>query len=91
MKTRSILNRMFLLSIVVILHLGCSTSKGLKIIQGDPEPLYKEGLSLFNRRNYPEALKKFEELKSSFPDSFPYTTWAELKVGDCHFLDDSFS
>ena len=90
MKTRSILNGMFLLSIVVILHLGCSTSKGLKTIQGDPEPLYKEGLSLFNRRNYPEALKKFEELKSSFPDSPPYTTWAELKVGDCHFLDGSY-
>ena len=90
MKPRSILNGMLRLSIVVILLSGCSTSKGLKTIQGDPEPLYKQGLSLFNRRNYPEALKKFEELKSSFPDSPPYTTWAELKVGDCHFLSGSF-
>ena len=90
MKPRSILNGMLLLSIVVLLLSGCSTSKGFKTIQGDPEPLYKQGLSLFNRRNYPEALKKFEELKSSFPDSPPYTTWAELKVGDCHFLNDSF-
>ncbi|OGP56578.1 MAG: lipopolysaccharide transport periplasmic protein LptA [Deltaproteobacteria bacterium RBG_13_52_11b] len=90
MKPRSILNGMLLLSTVVVLLFGCSSSKGFKTIQGDPEPLYKQGLSLFNRRNYPEALKKFEELKSSFPDSPPYTTWAELKVGDCHFLSGSF-
>jgi outer membrane protein assembly factor BamD len=25
-------------------------------------------------------------LKASFPDSPPYTIWAELKIGDCHFL-----
>ncbi|MEI9479728.1 MAG: lipopolysaccharide transport periplasmic protein LptA, partial [Deltaproteobacteria bacterium] len=37
-----------------------------------------------------DALKKFEEVKSSYPDSPPYTTWAELKVGDCHFLSGSF-
>jgi outer membrane protein assembly factor BamD len=90
MKTRSVLIGIFLLSVVVILHLGCSKSKEFKTIQGDPERLYKDGLSLFNRRNYPEALKKFEELKSSFPDSPPYTTWAELKVGDCLFLDGSY-
>jgi outer membrane protein assembly factor BamD len=43
-------------------------------------------LARFNKRDYREAQKKFEELKSSFPDSPPYTVWAELKVGDCHFL-----
>jgi outer membrane protein assembly factor BamD len=90
MKARSIVIGIVLLSIVAALHLGCSSSKEFKTIQGDPERLYKEGLSLFNRRNYPEALKKFEELKSSFPDSPPYTTWSELKVGDCHFLEGSY-
>ncbi|HUL38466.1 MAG TPA: lipopolysaccharide transport periplasmic protein LptA, partial [Thermodesulfobacteriota bacterium] len=38
------------------------------------------------KRDYFEALKKFEELKASFPDSPPYTVWAELKIGDCHFF-----
>jgi len=90
MKTRPVLIGIVLLSIVVALHLGCSKSKEFKTIQGDPERLYKEGLSLFNRRDYLDALKKFEELKSSFPDSPPYTTWAELKVGDCHFLEGSY-
>jgi len=62
----------------------------LKTIQGDPEPLYREALSYFNKRYYEEALKRFEEVKSSFPDSPPYTTWAELKVADCHFLKESY-
>ena len=35
-------------------------------------------------------MKKFEELKSSFPDSPPYTVWAELKTGDCHFLNKDY-
>jgi outer membrane protein assembly factor BamD len=65
--------------------LGCA-KKGVKTIEGDPETLYKQGLARFNKRDYPEALKRFEQLKSSFPDSPPYTVWAELKVGDCHFF-----
>ena len=67
---------------------GCSGKKGteLKTIQGNPEILYKQGLALFNKRDYGDALKKFEELKSSFPDSPPFTIWAELKIADSHFL-----
>jgi outer membrane protein assembly factor BamD len=90
MKARSVLIAIILLSAVAGLHLGCRSSQEFKTIQGDPERLYREGLSLFNRRNYVEALKKFEELKSSYPDSPPYTIWAELKVGDCHFLEESY-
>jgi outer membrane protein assembly factor BamD len=90
MKVKSILTGILLFFFVSALHLGCSTTKDFKTIQGDPERLYREGLSLFNRRNYLDALKKFEELKSTYPDSPPYTTWAELKVGDCHFLEASY-
>ena len=79
---------MILLPIALSLLLGCSgKGKDIKTIEGDPELLYKQGLARFNKRDYPEALKKFEELKSNFPDSPPYTIWAELKVGDCHFLE----
>jgi len=91
MKKRVFLRRMILLPIALSLLLGCSgKGKEIKTIQGDPEILYKQGLDRFNKRDYPEALKKFEELKSSFPDSPPYTLWAELKVGDCHFLEDKY-
>jgi len=87
MKKKTILNWAILLFIAVCFLFGCSKKeKGVKTIQGDPEILYKQGLTLFNKRDYSDALKKFEELKSTFPDSPPYTLWAELKIGDCHFI-----
>jgi outer membrane protein assembly factor BamD len=87
MKKKIFLKWMIFLLIALPLLFGCSgKGKDIKKIEGEPEKLYKEGLARFNKRDYPEALKKFEELKSSFPDSPPYTIWAELKIGDCHFL-----
>jgi outer membrane protein assembly factor BamD len=79
-----------LLPIAFLLLSGCGKGKGLKVIQGDPEVLYKQGLALFNKRDYPEALKKFEQLKSNFPDSPPFTVWAELKIGDSHFFNKDY-
>src|SRR4030043_1628803 len=87
MKKRIFLKWMVLAPIVLSLLFGCGgKGKDVKKIEGKPEKLYKEGLTRFNKRDYLEALKKFEELKSSFPDSPPYPLWAELKAGDCHFL-----
>jgi len=87
MKKKIFLKWMIFLLIALPLLFGCSgKGKDVKKIEGEPEKLYKEGLARFNKRDYSEALKKFEELKSSFPDSPPYTIWAELKTGDCHFL-----
>ena len=78
---------MILVLISLSFLFGCGgKGKEVKRIEGDPETLYKEGLVRFNKRDYTDALKKFDELKSSFPDSPPYTLWAELKIGDCHSL-----
>jgi len=85
MNKRTPLRRMIFLLIIFSLLLGCS-KKGVKTVEGDPETLYKQGLARFNKRDYGEALKRFEQLKSSFPDNPPYTVWAELKIGDCHFF-----
>lgn len=91
MKKRIFLKWLILVPIAFSLLFGCGgKGKDIKKIEGDPEKLYREGLTLFNKRDYPEALNKFEELKSSFPDSPPYTLWAELKVGDCHFLQKQY-
>jgi outer membrane protein assembly factor BamD len=91
MQKRIFLKWMILLPVALSLLLGCSgKGKDIKTIEGDPELLYKQGLAKFNKRNYPEALKQFEELKSNFPDSPPFTIWAELKVGDCHFLEGKY-
>jgi outer membrane protein assembly factor BamD len=85
MKKRPCLQLFILISFTLFLILGCA-KKGIKTIEGDPEPLYRQGLTRFNKRDYSEALKRFEQLKSSFPDSPPFTVWAELKIGDCHFF-----
>ncbi len=87
MKKKIFLKWLIWVPITVSLLLGCGgKGKDLKKIEGDPEALYTQGLARFNKKDYSDALKKFEELKSSFPDSPPYTVWAELKVGDCHFM-----
>jgi outer membrane protein assembly factor BamD len=86
MKSIGLLKSILLVPIFFTLLLGCAGKKDVKTIEGDPETLYKQGLTRFNKRDYFEAAKKFEQLKSSFPDSPPYTVWAELKVGDCHFF-----
>jgi outer membrane protein assembly factor BamD len=85
MKKKIFLKWAILFLISFSLLSGCA-KKGLKTIEGDPETLYKQGLTRFNKRDYTEALKRFEQLKSNFPDSPPYTVWAELKVADCHFF-----
>jgi outer membrane protein assembly factor BamD len=85
MKRIVFLKSVLFVPIFFTLLLGCA-GKGVKTIEGDPETLYKQGLTRFNKRDYIEAAKKFEQLRSSFPDSPPYTVWAELKIGDCHFF-----
>jgi len=86
MSLRALLQKCFLLIVAVSLLWGCGGKKKVTTIEGDPATLYQEGLVRFNKRDYSEALKRFQELKSNFPDSPPYTVWAELKVGDCHLL-----
>jgi outer membrane protein assembly factor BamD len=86
MRKGVFLKWMVLVPIALSLLFGCGgKGKDIKKVEPDPERLYKEGLTRFNKRDYSEALKKFEELKSSYPDSPPFTIWAELKVGDCNF------
>ena len=89
MDFKILLKNCLFLSLVMGLLLGCG-GKGVKTTGGDPEALYREGLVRFNKRDYSEALKRFQELKANFPDNPPYTLWAELKVGDCHFLQKEY-
>lgn len=87
MKERFVLKCVILLMIAFSFIFGCAgKGKDIKTIKGDPEVIYRQGLERFNKRDYSEALKLFEQIKSSFPDSPPYTQWAEVKVGDCHFF-----
>lgn len=87
MKQRAALTWTLYFFLFLSLLSGCGgkKDKGLKTVEGDPEKLYQQGLVQYNKRQYSEALKKFEEVKSNFPDSPPFTVWAEMKIGDCHF------
>jgi outer membrane protein assembly factor BamD len=92
MKKRIFLKWVIFVSIALSLLFGCGgKGKDVKKNEGDPGNLYKQGLTRFNKRDYSVALKKFEELKSSFPDSPPFTIWAELKIGDCHFFKKEYA
>ena len=87
MKKKPVIQTFLLLFVLFSLLNGCAgKGKDVKTIKGDPEILYRQGLERFNKRDYSEALKIFEQIKSNFPDSPPYTLWAEVKVGDCHFF-----
>ncbi|MBS3906627.1 MAG: lipopolysaccharide transport periplasmic protein LptA [Syntrophaceae bacterium] len=87
MKKIPVIQTLLLLFILFSLLNGCAgKGKDVKTIKGDPEALYRQGLERFNKRDYSEALNIFEQVKSNFPDSPPYTQWAEVKVGDCHFF-----
>src|SRR3972149_9810167 len=87
----SLLKGSILFSVIFFVLQGCAGKKeAVKTIEGNPEILYKQGLVLFNKGQYTEALTKFQQLKSSFPDSPPHTLWAEMKVGDCHFFKQEY-
>jgi len=87
MKKKPVIQILLLLFVLFSLLNGCAgKGKDIKTIKGDPGILYRQGLERFNKRDYSEALKIFEQIKSNFPDSPPYTQWAEVKVGDCHFF-----
>jgi outer membrane protein assembly factor BamD len=78
--------------LLLLLLVGCAgkKEKGLKTVEGDPEVLYRQGLGFFNRQLYKLGLEKFEQIKSNFPDSPPFTVWAELKIADSHFLSKQY-
>jgi outer membrane protein assembly factor BamD len=87
MTIMEIMKRIAISLLVLFLLIGCAgkKDKGLKTVQGDPETLYKQALADFNAKKYKGAIEKFELLRSNFPDSSPYATWAELRVADSHF------
>ena len=87
MTLMEIMKRVAISLLVLFLLIGCAgkKDKGLKTVQGNPETLYKQALADFNAKKYKSAIEKFELLRSNFPDSSPYATWAELRVADSHF------
>ena len=55
-----------------------------KPVSGPEAALYKKAFDLYYARNYLEAIKIFEELKTTFPKG-SYADNAEYWIGECHF------
>jgi len=73
---------------------GCSAMDGvfsfLGVGGGSSKPDSADGMAMtaiddFNRGEYSDALKLFEEIKERFPFS-PHSLLAELKAADCNFF-----
>jgi len=80
-----------LLIISLIMLMACLTScssapkeKKTKAM-GKAEAHYNKAFKFLSKQNYFEAIPSFEELKDKYPVS-PYATLAELRLGDCHYL-----
>jgi outer membrane protein assembly factor BamD len=52
--------------------------------------LIQEGLEAYNKGNYSDAIKNFEQLKDWYPFS-KYAVTAELKIADAHYYLDQYA
>ena len=82
------MKKLLVISLIILLTglISCSTAPKTKSA-GNAEADYNKALQSFSKRNFFEAIPSFEELKEKYPVS-PYATLAELRLGDCHFLQD---
>ena len=80
------MKKLLVISLIILLTglISCSTAPKTKPVQ-NAETLYNKALKSFSKKNFFEAIPAFEELKDKYPIS-PYATLAELRLGDCHFL-----
>jgi len=80
------MKRLLIISLIILLACltSCSTAPQTKPVE-NAETHYNKALKSFSKRNFFEAIPSFEELKDKYPVS-PYATLAELRLGDCHFL-----
>lgn len=83
------MKKLLLISLIMLLACLNSCSSAPKTKKAEPigkaEEHYNKALKSFNKKNYFEAIPSLEELKDKYPTS-PYATLAELRLGDCHYL-----
>lgn len=66
---------------------GCG---GAKIKRDKPaDVIYKEGMDLFERKKYEDAIAAFQELNAKYPAS-QYTVQAKLRIADSYYKDENY-
>ncbi len=80
------MKKLLVISLLMLLTClaSCSTAPQTKPME-NAEAHYNKALASFSKRNFFEAIPSFEQLKDKYPIS-PYAVLAELRLGDCHFL-----
>jgi len=100
MKNNSYLQITTLLLLIQVLCLpGCGTTGGFASWFGfgggpsapeTPDSMAMHAMEDYNRGNYTDALKTFEDIKERYPFS-PQSMLAELKSADCQYYLDNFA
>ncbi len=63
---------------------SCAGKKKIQSAPQDPAVLYTEGMVLFNRGRYKEAIEIFTRLKDYFPSDELYAPKADIRIADCY-------
>jgi outer membrane protein assembly factor BamD len=75
----------FVMMVVMALALiGCAGKNKIQASPKDPAVLYTEGMILFNKGRYADAIEIFNRLKDYFPSDEIYAPKADLRIADCY-------
>ena len=75
--------------VVLLLLSGCAWFSHEQVEKPAAE-LIQEGMASFDKGNYSDAIKNFEQLKDWYPFS-KYATVAELRIADAHYHLDQYT
>src|SRR3990172_7081999 len=75
---------------ILILILSLAGCAGSKIRKEKPaDVIFNEGMALFERKRYEEAVVSFQDLNAKYPLS-QYAIQAKLKIADSYFYDENY-
>jgi outer membrane protein assembly factor BamD len=72
--------------ICLLVLLGCAGKHTIQSAPKDPAVLYTEGIVLFNKGEYKDAMNVFTRLKEYFPSDEVYAPKADIRIADCYFF-----
>lgn len=76
--------------LILLLLLSLAGCTGSKIRKEKPaDVIFKEGMALFERKSYEDAVASFQELNAKYPLS-QYAIQAKLKIADSYFYDENY-
>jgi outer membrane protein assembly factor BamD len=81
--------RFGVIALILLVLTGCALF-GKEQVEKPAAELIQEGMAAFDKGNFSDAIKDFEQLKDWYPFS-KYATVAELKIADAHYNLDQYA